>query len=163
MDCKGSNMPWRAGVTVEPYRHSILVHARQDEVFRYFTEPEAIVAWMGDEATVDPEPGGVFLLRFEDRIVEGRYVEITPPHRLVIGWGRQGSASFPPHMSRLEVILTTEDEGTRVTIVHHGLPAEEQARHALGWTYYLSRLGQVLSGQDVGAHRVPAELKQGVE
>lgn len=55
-------------MTVEPFRHSILVHARQDEVFRYFIEPEAIVAWMGDEASVDPQPGGIFLLRFDSTL-----------------------------------------------------------------------------------------------
>jgi len=150
-------------VTVEPYRHSILIHARQDEVFRYFVEPEAIVAWMGDEASVDPQPGGIFLLRFDDKIVEGRYIEVTPPSRLTIGWGRKGSASFPPHTSRLEVILATEDAGTRVTIVHHGLPVDEQARHALGWKHYLARLERVVSGQDVEPHGVPSELTQGID
>ena len=150
-------------MTVEPFRHSILVHARQAEVFRYFIEPEAIVAWMGDEASVDPQPGGIFLLRFDDKIVEGRYVEVTPPSRLVIGWGRQGSACFPPHASRLEVILATEDTGTRVTIVHHSLPVEEQVRHALGWKHYLSRLKKVAAGHDVEIHSVPSELTQGVD
>ena len=41
-------------MTDEPYRQTILIHARQETLFRYFTEPEAIVAWMGDEAEVDP-------------------------------------------------------------------------------------------------------------
>ena len=46
-------------MTDEPYRQTILIHARQETLFRYFTEPEAIVAWMGDEAEVDPQPGGL--------------------------------------------------------------------------------------------------------
>lgn len=150
-------------MTVDPYRHSILVHARQEEVFRYFTEPEAIVAWMGDDASVDPQPGGLFLLRFDDRVVEGRYIEVAPHRRLVIGWGRQGSANFPPDKSRLEVTLTTEDTGTRVTIIHYGLPVEERPRHALGWKHYLARLERVASGWDVETHVVPSDLTQGLD
>ncbi|RYE51602.1 MAG: hypothetical protein EOP18_11965, partial [Rhizobiaceae bacterium] len=136
-------------MTVEPEHQSILIHARQEDVFRYFTEPDAIVAWMGDEASVDPRPGGAFILRFHDKVVEGRYVEVDFPRRLIIGWGRRGSATFPPHASRLEVVLESEDLGTRVTIIHHGLPLDEQARHAQGWRHYLGRLERVAAGQDV--------------
>lgn len=150
-------------MTVDPYRQVILIHARQEEVFRYFVEPEAIIAWMGDAAQVDPRPGGQFLLRFEDRYVEGHYLEISAPDRLVIGWGRRGSTNFPPDQSRLEVTLTTEDMGTRVEIAHFGLPISEQERHAQGWRHYMQRLERVASGQRVDSHTVPARLTAGVD
>lgn len=150
-------------MTVEPYQQSVLIYARQEDVFRYFTEPEAIAAWMGDEASVDPRPGGRFILRFDDKVVEGRYVEVDPPRRLVIGWGRRGSVTFPPDISRLEVVLVSEKTGTRVVVTHHGLPPDEQPRHADGWKHYLGRLQRVAAGQDVPAHNVPPELTQGVD
>lgn len=150
-------------MTDEPYRQSILIHARQEAVFRHFTDPEAIVAWMGDEAHVDPQPGGQFLLRFDDRIVEGRYLEVDPPRRLVIGWGRRGSPGFPPNASRLEVVLASEETGTRVTLVHHGLPPAERQRHAEGWAHYLARLMRVAGGQAVEPHSVPPRLTLGVD
>lgn len=149
-------------MTADPYRQAILIHARQEDVFRHFIEPEAIVAWMGDAASVDPRPGGQFLLRFEDQYVEGHYLEVDAPHRVVIGWGRQGSAGFPPDCSRLEVMLTTEDRGTRVEITHFGLPPAERERHALGWHHYMGRLASVACGLPVEQHAVPPELMVGV-
>ena len=80
----------------EPYRDSILITAESALVFDYFTKPEAIVRWMGDRAVLDPRPGGEFTLYFGDRCVEGRYLEIDRPRRLVIAWGRRGSSNFPP-------------------------------------------------------------------
>lgn len=150
-------------MTADPYRQSILIHARLDDVFRHFTEPAAVVAWMGDEALLDPRPGGQFILRFEGRYVEGRYLEIDAPHRLVISWGRRGSQSFPPGFSRLEITLTPEDMGTRVEIAHFGLPLSEQMRHAQGWRHYMPRLERVASGLEVDGHDVPPELTEGVE
>lgn len=150
-------------MTADPYRQSVLIHARREDVFRYFTEAEAIVAWMGDAAVVDPQPGGLFLLRFADKFVEGRYVEIDVPKRLVITWGRRGSLSFPPGESRLEITLTTEESGTRVELAHFGLPADEQERHSKGWVHYMKRLVHVLHGLAVEAHFVPSELTAGVK
>lgn len=150
-------------MTADPYRQSILIHARQEVVFRYFTEPGAIIAWMGDEAFVSPQPGGQFLLRFDDRFVEGRYLEIVPPHRLVIGWGRRGSSEFPPDISRLEVTLISEDTGTRVDIAHFGLPIQERERHAQGWLHYMERLKRVASGLSVSIHTVPPQLTEGID
>jgi uncharacterized protein YndB with AHSA1/START domain len=150
-------------VTADPYRQSILIHARQEDVFRYFTEPDAIIAWMGDEAFLDPRPGGQFLLRFEDRYVEGRYIEVDVPNRLVIGWGRRGASGFPPGFSRLEITLTSEDMGTRVEIAHFGLPIPEQKRHAEGWLHYMKRLLRVATGLGVERHNVPPALTEGVD
>jgi hypothetical protein len=48
--------------------------------------------------------------------------------------------------------------GTRVSIVHHGLPSSEARRHALGWRHYLARLRLVGEGKGVDAHVTPPEL-----
>ena len=132
-------------MAAEPYRDSIMIAAEPPVVFAYFTKPEALVRWMGDRAVLDPRPGGEFTLFFGDKCVEGRYLELDPTRRLVIAWGRRGSPSFPPLASTLEVLLTAEDGGTRVDIVHHGLPDDEVSRHALGWKHYLARL-RVIEG-----------------
>lgn len=147
----------------EPYRDSILIEAEPAVVFDYFTKPEALVRWMRDRAILDPRPGGRFTLFFDDRAVEGRYVEIDRPRRLVISWGRSGSRELPPHSSTLEVTLTPEAGGTRVAIVHTGLPASEAQRHALGWRYYLARLVVVGAGGNVEPHRTPPELTRGAD
>ena len=148
-------------MAAEPYRDSIFIAAAPDDVFEYFTQPESLIEWMGDRAVLDPRPGGEFTLFFDDRCVRGRYVELDRPNRLVITWGREGSRELPPHSSTLEVLFLRESEGTRVNIVHHGLPESEARRHALGWKHYLTRLGEIGAGRKVERHHVPRELTDG--
>jgi uncharacterized protein YndB with AHSA1/START domain len=150
-------------VAAEPYRDSIFIKAPPDQVFEYFVRPDALVRWMGDRAIVNPRPGGEFTLFFDDRCVKGRYVEIDRPRRLVITWGRDGSREMPPFSSTLEVSFVSEAEGTRVMIVHHGLPESEALRHALGWRHYLVRLQVLGSGQEPEPHRTPDVLTAGVD
>jgi len=137
-------------VTAEPYRDSIYIAAEPQVVFDYFTKPEALVRWMGDRAFLDPRPGGEFTLGFGGNTVEGRYIEVHAPSRLVISWGRGGSYEFPPHSSTLEVILRPEGDGTRVSIVHSGLPDTELSKHAAGWRHYLARLVMAVTGGGAG-------------
>jgi uncharacterized protein YndB with AHSA1/START domain len=101
---------------------------------------------MGERAVLDPRPGGEFTLFFGSNAVRGRYLELERPRRLVISWGRGGSAEFPPEASTLEVTLEPEGDGTRVSIVHSGLPEPEAPKHAAGWRTYLARLAAVAPG-----------------
>jgi uncharacterized protein YndB with AHSA1/START domain len=150
-------------VAADPYRDSIHIDAEPELVFEYFTKPDALVRWMGDRAVVDPRAGGEFTMYFGDKCVEGRYIEVVPPRRLVIAWGRRGSPSFPPLTSTLEVQLTPDGSGTRVDIVHYGLPESEAARHALGWKHYLARLRIVGSGGHPETHVTPSSLIDGAD
>jgi uncharacterized protein YndB with AHSA1/START domain len=118
-------------------------------VFDYFTRPESLVRWMGDLAVLDPRPGGEFTVVFGAGSVRGRYLELDPPRRVVISWGRGGSAEFPPEASTLEVTLEPEGDGTRVSIVHSGLPEPEAPKHAAGWRGYLATLAAVASAAAV--------------
>ena len=147
----------------EPYRDSIYIAAAPEAVFDYFTNPEMLVRWMGDEAELDPRPGGQFRLVIGQRTVEGRYLSVDRPHRVVISWGRLGSRQLPPGKSVLEVNLTAEAGGTRVSVIHSGLPASESLRHALGWRHYLERLKLVGEGRDPGTHAVPRALTEGAD
>jgi uncharacterized protein YndB with AHSA1/START domain len=72
--------------------------------------------------------------------VRGRYLEIEPPHRLLISWGHAGSERLPPGASTLEVRLNAVAGGTEVQIVHSDLPEPEASKHAGGWAYFLGRL-----------------------
>jgi uncharacterized protein YndB with AHSA1/START domain len=150
-------------VAADPYRDSIHIAAEPDLVFDYFTRPEAIARWMGDRAVVDPRPGGEFTLYFGDKAVEGQYVVVDRPQRLVITWGRRGSRELPPGASTLEVSFVAEGDGTRVSIVHHGLPPSEAGRHALGWKHYLARLHELGSGREPEPHVTPPTLTEGAD
>jgi uncharacterized protein YndB with AHSA1/START domain len=133
-----------------PYRTSVDIAAPPEAVFPYLTRAEAIVTWMGDYAVLDAQPGGVFHLDINGVPVRGRFLELDPPHRLLISWGHAGSDRLPPGASTVEITLTAIPDGTRVTVEHRGLPADEAAQHAIGWPHFLSRLIAAGHGDDPG-------------
>jgi uncharacterized protein YndB with AHSA1/START domain len=150
-------------VADEVFEGSIFIEAPPEEVFRYFTEAEALSAWMGDSAVVEPQPGGRFVVHFEDRVVEGRYLAVEFARRVVVTWGRHGSVRLPPGGSTLEVSFAMERGGTRVTVIHHGLPGAERELHAMGWAHYLPRLAATARGATIEPHHVPPHLVEGAD
>lgn len=132
------------------YRTSVEIAAPPETVYPYFTRPEAIVTWMGDYAVLDAVPGGLFHLDINGVPVRGRYLELDPPHRLLISWGHAGSAHLPPGASTLEITLTRIPKGTRVTVEHRDLPPAEADQHAIGWAHFLARLTDAAIGKDPG-------------
>ena len=45
-------------MAAEPLTASVFIKAPPDRVYEYFTQPEAIVRWMGEYAVLKPAPGG---------------------------------------------------------------------------------------------------------
>lgn len=133
-----------------PYTASVHIQAEPEQVFEYFTEPEAILRWMGDYAALDPVPGGQFTLDVNGVPVRGRYLEVDRPYRLLLSWGHAGSDRLPPGGSTVEVTFTPDAGGTVVTVVHSGLPAAEASQHLLGWGHFLARLVIAGGGGDPG-------------
>jgi uncharacterized protein YndB with AHSA1/START domain len=129
---------------------TVLVEAPPERVYEYFTQPEAIVRWMGDYALLEAQPGGRFTVDIGGMPVRGRYLALEPPHRLVISWGYAGSERLPPGASTLEVRLIAAPGGTRVELEHRDLPDEASTAHASGWTHYLARLQTAAAGGDAG-------------
>jgi uncharacterized protein YndB with AHSA1/START domain len=127
-------------MAAEPFTASVHIEAEPERVFAYFTEPAAMVRWMGDYALLVPEPGGEFAVDINGVPVRGRYLEVEPPHRLLISWGHAGSDRLPPGASTVEVRLTPAGGGTDVELVHRDLPDAELPGHASGWPYFLGRL-----------------------
>jgi uncharacterized protein YndB with AHSA1/START domain len=121
---------------------SIDIEAPPEVVFAHLVTPEGMVAWMGQHAELDPTPGGVFAVDIDGTPVRGEYVEVDPPHTVVVSWGVLGNDLLPAGSSRVEFRLTPIATGTRLDLTHSGLPAAEQPPHALGWAHCLSRLAQ---------------------
>jgi uncharacterized protein YndB with AHSA1/START domain len=127
-------------VAAEPFTASVHIEAPPEQVFTYFTEPAAMLRWMGDYAVLDATPGGEFSVDINGVPVRGHYVELDPPHRLVVTWGHAGSQRLPPGASVVEVRLSAIGGGTDVHVTHRDLPEPEAAGHARGWPHFLARL-----------------------
>ena len=104
-------------------------------VFALLTDPEKILRWMGTEAQVDPQPGGLYLVNVTGaRFARGSFREVVPVHRLAYSFGWDGSEEVPPGSSLVEIDLIEQPDGTLLRMTHTGLPnAEQCAQHADGW------------------------------
>jgi uncharacterized protein YndB with AHSA1/START domain len=131
----------------------ITIDAPPETVFRLLTDPVQYVRWKGKLAELEPRPGGKYRIEFPSTkdIAAGKYVEVIPNRRVVFTWGWEGNDAVPPGSSTVEIDLTPFGTGTRLRLVHRGLPQEAIASHTEGWDYFLPRL------EDVGAGRPPRE------
>jgi uncharacterized protein YndB with AHSA1/START domain len=134
-------------------RRETHVPAPQAAVFALLTDPEKILRWMGTEAQVEPQPGGIYLVNVTGaRCARGSFREVVPVHRLAYSFGWEGSEVMPPGSSLIEIDLIEEPpEGTLLRLTHTGIPtADLCADHNAGWAHYLSRLAEVAAGRDPG-------------
>jgi uncharacterized protein YndB with AHSA1/START domain len=137
----------------------ITIAARPETVFRLLTDPNEYVRWKGQFAEFDARPGGTFHVDFlnDKDIVDGTFVEVIPSRRVVFTWGWKGNPVVPPGSSTVEIDLEPDGQGTRLRLVHRGLPEEALAPHAEGWDYFLPRLTSIAEGRDVASD--PAHTK----
>jgi uncharacterized protein YndB with AHSA1/START domain len=144
------------------YSTSVDIQAPAEVVFDHLTTPAGMVAWMGQHAELHPEPGGRFSVDINGTPIRGSYLTVDRPHRLVVSWGVAGDGKFPPGSSRVEFTLTPTTDGTRLELVHSGLPESKTAGYASGWRHFLDRLRVVAGGGDPGPDPLvtatPAEL-----
>lgn len=132
------------------YTTSIEIEAPPEVVFAHLVTPERMVAWMGQHADLDPQPGGGFAVDIDGTLVRGEYLEVDPPRRVVVSWGMAGARDLPPGSTRVEFTLTPNATGTTLSLSHTGLPDTRMGTHAQGWAHYLGRLRTVLRGLDPG-------------
>src|SRR5438270_133033 len=120
----------------------IEIDASPETVWQFLVDPEKAARWMGQAATLDPRPGGVYHVEvIPGHTASGEFVELDPPRRLVQTWGwepgEDGPRSVPPGSSTLEVELTAARDGTRLRVTHRDLPDLRAAEsQPAGWDHY---------------------------
>ncbi|MEV0032700.1 SRPBCC domain-containing protein [Nocardia sp. NPDC050793] len=143
-----------------------LLNAKPETVFRCFTDQRRIVGWMGETATVEPEPGGRFHVAMADGFaIQGEFIEVSVPERLSFTYGfgvdaaervlddraRQDAAALAPGSTTVTVTLASIPGGTRLVLEHVGLPTHAlTAGHQVAWETYLRRLAIGIDGGDPG-------------
>ena len=123
-----------------------------DEAFALITEPERLRRWKAVSAFVDLRAGGAYRFTIvPGHTAAGTYREVAPGRRIVFGWGWDGSPDLPPDASTVIVTVEPFEGGSRVTLLHEGLDAEQEASHAEGWNHFLDRLEKLAATGDAGA------------
>jgi uncharacterized protein YndB with AHSA1/START domain len=136
-------------VTTEAIVKELRIDASPETVFAFFTEPERITRWLCEEATTDPRPGGACLQTHvgsdgKRYYVQGEFVEVSPPSRVVFTWGYENpEMATRPGSSTVEVTLEPDGEGTLLRLVHRDLPEAERGDHDEGWGTLLAKLAEV--------------------
>lgn len=133
----------------------LTIDAGPEAVWEFLVDPEKATRWMGERATFEPRPGGLYRVEvIPGNTAVGEFVELEPPHRLVFTWGWEPGGHdnrVAPGSSTVEIELVASGEGTSLRFRHYGLPNEEAAQsHAHGWDHYLERLSTAAGGGDPG-------------
>ncbi len=133
------------------YDRTISIDASPETVWEFFVDPAKVMRWMGIDAELDPQPGGIYRVSvISGNTARGEFVEVDKPHRLVFTWGWDENESLPPGASTIEAVLTPEANGTCLRFVHRDLSPEQAASHRVGWDHYLERLELAVAGGDPG-------------
>ncbi|MGH3459574.1 TIGR03086 family metal-binding protein [Aeromicrobium sp.] len=133
------------------YTKTTLLPCTPDEAFALITEPERLRRWQTVSAFVDLRAGGSYRWSVTPgHVAVGTYREVEPGHRIVFGWGWEGSSDLPPDTSTVTITVEPAEGGSRITLEHAGLTAEQAVAHAEGWDHYFDRLETAAVKGDAG-------------
>ena len=137
-------------------RHETQIAASPATVLAFLTDPEEIEGWMGAEATTEPHPGRLYLVK---GIGDRAHVErserscrsIVSP---IASVGRE-TKRCPRDRVWSRLILSTATAAPNC-YDQSGLPNPARCvYHDRGWAHYLGRLAVVASGRNPGIDRGP--------
>lgn len=116
-----------------------------EDVWAALTEPDRLARWIGVyEGDRRAGGTGTFAMTQEEGEAAGpptTIVECDPPWRLVIEWPESSS-----QMERIDLDLATEDGRTVLRFVQFFPAATDVVDWALGWHWYLDKLGAEIDG-----------------
>lgn len=118
---------------------TLVIRARRDVVFEFFTETARWADWWGAGSTIDPRPGGAMVIRHPNGIdVSGEVLELRAPERIVFTYGYAGGTPIPAGGSRVTIRLDTHPQGTLLQLTHEFAEAAPRDEHVQGWRFQLS-------------------------
>jgi uncharacterized protein YndB with AHSA1/START domain len=124
----------------------VLIRARRDVVFRFFTDSERWAKWWGEGSTIDARPGGKVYVRYPNAIeAGGEVLEVDPPRSIVFTFGFASGQPIPIGASRVTIELADDPGGTRLDLRHEFADEPARDHHVQGWRYQLSVFGNVVA------------------
>jgi uncharacterized protein YndB with AHSA1/START domain len=131
---------------------SVEVARTPERVFQALASKEVVEWWVNPgvfdtrEWSGDVRVGGRWsasgIARGAPYTLEGEFLEVDPPRKLVQTWHRLGTPGAP---STLTYLLEPIAGGTRLTVRHAGIVVPEQrANMSAGWRTSCDRLSEIL-------------------
>lgn len=124
------------------------------ELLRWFVEPELLLHWWGQEATIEPRAGGRYEVSWPSMNWTKRgQIAMFNDDTLVFSWVWDHEPELP---ARAVIVAAGEsDGGCRVTITHGPFRQgeslthedEDRASHLDGWSTFVPGLKRVAEGQ----------------
>ena len=127
---------------------NLVIRARRDTVFQYFSETSRWASWWGAGSTIDARPGGRVLIRHPNGVeASGEVLELHPPERIVFTYGYVNGKPSPPGSSRVTIRLDSHPQGTLLQLTHEFAESDLQARdeHVQGWRFQLSLFANLIA------------------
>lgn len=131
---------------------SVELATAPERVFQALASPEIVDWWINPgvfdtrEWSGDVRVGGRWhasgIARGAPYALEGEFLEVDPPRKLVQTWHIAGAPGTP---STVMFVLERIAGGTRLTVHHSGLAAPDQQKNVgAGWRSSLDQLAEIL-------------------
>ncbi len=118
------------------------IDAPAAEVFRAITDPEQVEQWMmTDNATIEPEVGGVYNVAGWDQDGPVKIVDLEENQKLSYSW----RSDFVGHETLVTWELAESQGRTRLTLMHSGFaPDARHDSYRTGWHSFLVQIKTLL-------------------
>jgi len=111
-------------------RQRITIPAPREQVYAALTNARLHAAFTGGAASGRARVGYAFTAW--DGYISGRHLRLDAPRRIVQEWTTsEWPRDYLP--SVLDLRLEAAGRGTRIVMVHSGVPAQQAARYRQGW------------------------------
>ena len=125
---------------------SLVIQARRETVFQFFTDTPQWAAWWGSGSTIDARPGGRMLIRHANGVeVSGQVLEVQAPERIVFTYGYAAGKPIPPDGSRVTIRLERHPKGRLLQLTHELPDVEPRDEHVQGWRFQLSLFANLIA------------------
>ena len=125
---------------------TLVIQARRETVFQFFTDTPQWAAWWGAGSTIDARPGGRMFIRHANGVeVSGQVTEVEAPERIVFTYGYASGKPIPPDGSRVTIRLDRHPKGTLLQLTHEFADVQPRDEHEQGWRFQLSLFANLIA------------------